>query len=271
MTGSFRRFLGLFASFAVAGGASLLLGGCATTIVPPDSVDRPQSVFVLDHGRHSSLVLPHPDGFVRYAYGDWGWYAEVDTGPAEALRAVFWPTRAGLGRRQTDRPATREGLREGLRVGIQEIHAVEVDADRVTALRDSLEARHRENLSSVKYNATYDLAFVEYPEAYAFWHNSNHKVADWLRRLGCTIEGTAFWAWWEVKGAGEVEELTESDRRPFDEPGRKGGGPERSARTGGRRSSLSRRRSRRLPARCMTRGSPRAFTMEWPIRCMENS
>lgn len=211
MTGSFRRFLGLFASFALAGGASLQLGGCATTIVSPDSVDRPQSVYVLDHGRHSSLVLPHPDGFVRYAYGDWGWYAEVETGAMEAIRAVLLPSRAGLGRRQTDRPATRDGLREGLRVGIQEIHEVEVDADRVTALRDSLEARHRENLSSVKYNATYDLAFVDYPEAYAFWHNSNHKVADWLRRLGCTIEGTAFWAWWRVVTPGDGRERPVGD------------------------------------------------------------
>ncbi|WP_231505744.1 DUF2459 domain-containing protein [Guyparkeria halophila] len=191
------------ACLALLGGVALLLGGCTTTIVAPASVDRPQSVFVLDHGRHSSLVLPHPQGFVRYAYGDWAWYAEMDTGWMQAIDAVLFPSRAGLGRRQTDRPATREGLREGLRVGIQEIHEVEVDAERVTALRDSLEAHHRENLASVKENPTYDLAFVEYPEPYAFWHNSNHKVADWLRRLGCTIEGTAFWAQWQVIRSGD--------------------------------------------------------------------
>ncbi len=194
-----QRVLRLSVGIALAGGALLVSSGCATTIVPPASVDRPQSVFVLDHGRHSSLVLPHPDGFVRYAYGDWGWYAEVDTGWMEAIRAVLLPSRAGLGRSLTDGTATQEGVREGLRVGIQEIHEVEVETDRVTALRSSLEALHRENYSSVKYNAVYDLAFVEHPEAYAFWNNSNHKLAEWLRQLGCTIEGTAFWASWKVQ------------------------------------------------------------------------
>jgi len=178
----------------------LLLSACTTTtIVPPASVDRPQSVFVLDHGRHSSIVLPHPEGFVRYAYGDWGWYAEVETGPTEAIRAAFWPTRAGLGRSLTAGTATREGVRGGLRVGIQEIHEVPVETDRVDALRSSLEALHRENYASVKYNTVYDLAFVEHPEPYAFWHNSNHKVAEWLRQLGCAIEGNALWASWQVQ------------------------------------------------------------------------
>lgn len=90
-------------------------------------------------------------------------------------------------------------MRGGLRVGIQDIHEVPVETDRVAALRSSLEARHRENYSSVKYNLTYDLAFVEHPDPYAFWNNSNHKVAEWLQRLGCAIECSAFWAWWRVK------------------------------------------------------------------------
>jgi len=197
-----RRLRGASFLGALAGAASLLSTGCATTIVPPESVERPQAVFVLDHGRHSSLVLPHAQGFVRYAYGDWGWYAEVDTGTVEASRAVLLPTRAGLGRSLSRAPATREGVREGLRVGIQAIHEVPVEADRVSALRAWLEARHRANRGGAKYNAAYDLTFVEYPEPYAFWNNSNHMVADWLERLDCRIEGTALWAWWTVKPVG---------------------------------------------------------------------
>ncbi|MFP4181550.1 MAG: hypothetical protein ACLFTX_03020 [Thiohalospira sp.] len=183
----------------LAGGALLVSSGCATTIVPPESVEQPETVFVLDHGRHSSLVLPHPEGFVRYAYGDWGWYAEVDTGAMQAFRAGLWPSRAGLGRSLTEADATREGVREALRVGIEAIHEVPVETERVTTLRDSLEARHRANEAGAKYNATYDLTFVEHPESYSVWNNSNHKVAEWLRRLGSTIEGSAFWAWWQVE------------------------------------------------------------------------
>ena len=205
MTGDFWRLGGVSSLITAVAVAALQLGGCATTIVPPDSVERPQSVFVLDHGRHSSLVLPHPDGFVRYAYGDWGWYAEVETGTTEASRAVLWPSRAGLGRSLVSGAATREGVRKGLRVGVQHLHEVSVETDRVIALRTSLDAYHRANEDGAKYNAVYGLTFVDYPEPYAFWNNSNHKVAEWLRRLGCAIEGSAFWAWWRVTGAEEAE------------------------------------------------------------------
>ncbi|KTG17553.1 MULTISPECIES: hypothetical protein [unclassified Guyparkeria] len=204
----FQRVSRMLLHIIVAGGAVSLLGACATTIVPPASVDRPQAVFVLDHGRHSSLVLPHPEGFVRYAFGDWGWYAEVDTGRVEASRAVLWPTRAGLGRSLTHEPATREGVRGGLRVGIQDIHEVPVATDRVATLRSSLDARHRAHVASAKHNAVYGLTFVEHPEPYAFWNNSNHKVAQWLRQLGCAIEGSAFWALWRVR---RVEDLQAGD------------------------------------------------------------
>ncbi|WP_322520709.1 hypothetical protein SR882_07885 [Guyparkeria halophila] len=205
MTRSLRRVFRFAAAIALAGGAALLLGGCSTTIVPPASVEQPQAVFVLDHGRHSSLVLPHPDGFVRYAYGDWGWYAEVETGVAEASRAVLLPTRAGLGRSVTGRSATAGEVRAGLKVGIQELHEIQVETARVDALRSSLEGLYQDHFASLKYNAVYDLAFVEHPETYAFWNNSNHKVAEWLRRLGCAIEGSALWAWWKVTGADGVK------------------------------------------------------------------
>ncbi|WP_410473920.1 hypothetical protein [Guyparkeria sp. TX1] len=212
MARSLRRVFRLCASIALAGGAGLLLGACTTTIVPPASVDRPQSVFVLDHGRHSSLVLPHPDGFVRYAYGDWGWYAEVETGTTEASRAVLLPSRAGLGRSVKGEAATANGVRAGLIVGIQDLHEVQVETDQVATLRSSLEGLYRDNEDSLKYNAVYDLAFVEHPEAYAFWNNSNHKVAEWLRRLGCGIEGSAFWASWQVKRRADDEDVRDLGR-----------------------------------------------------------
>lgn len=68
----------------------------------------------------------------------------------------------------------------------------------MVALRASLEHLHWENSPSLMYNAIYDLAFVEHPEPYAFWNNSDHVVARWLERLGCVIEGSASWAWWRV-------------------------------------------------------------------------
>lgn len=186
-----------------AAGAALPFAGCTTTIVPPRSVERPQPVFVLDHGRHTSLVLAQADGLVRYAYGDWGWYAEVRTGAAEATRAVFWPTRAALGRRLLQGNATQAGVRQGVAVAIEQLHELRVEADDADALRASLEGIYRAYYADLKYNAHYDLAFVPHPDPYTFWNNSNRRVGQWLRQLGCTIQGSALWARWKVEAGSE--------------------------------------------------------------------
>ena len=44
----------------------------------------------MDHGRHASLVVATPGGdLVRYAYGDWRYYVQRDTGMDSALAALF--------------------------------------------------------------------------------------------------------------------------------------------------------------------------------------
>ncbi len=178
---------------------ALSLSGCTTAIVAPANVQDPLPVFILDHGRHTSLVLPHPEGVVRYAYGDWDWYAEVETGAVEATSALLWPTRAGLGRRLIAAPATEAGVRGGLKVGIQSLHSVQVESKAVESLRATLETLYQVNLDSLKFNAAYDLAFVHHPVPYSLWHNSNHQVANWLRQLGCVVQGSGFWARWRVE------------------------------------------------------------------------
>ena len=48
----------------------VLLGGCTTTVVVPPAPEQPRAVFLLDHGRHATLVLETAEGgLVRYAYG----------------------------------------------------------------------------------------------------------------------------------------------------------------------------------------------------------
>lgn len=55
------------------------LAGCVAHVQPPRVERGAQKVFLVDHGRHPSLVLPHGEGrAVRYAYGDWKWFAEAD-------------------------------------------------------------------------------------------------------------------------------------------------------------------------------------------------
>src|SRR5687768_14257878 len=96
------RMAGLRQVAALA--ASGIVAACAATYVvaPPPlapAIAR-APVAVLDHGRHSSLVIGLPDGrMVRYAYGDWRWYAEGKTGAAEGYAALFRETPSALGRR----------------------------------------------------------------------------------------------------------------------------------------------------------------------------
>ena len=177
-----------------------LLGGCAATrVIPPATPAEPTAVFLLDHGRHSTLILPHGDGMVRYAYGDWNWYAKVETGVFAGSSAVLFPSRAALGRRVLKGPATVGGVRRHLAVGFQHIHPLTVEAARAEALRRDLDALFFASAEAPRENTIYDLAFVPHPRPYSAFENSNHEIAKWLRELGCEVEGTAFWANWRVE------------------------------------------------------------------------
>jgi hypothetical protein len=181
--------------------ASLLgLAACTNVVIPPPAPPEPQSVFVLDHGRHASLVLPAADsGMVRYAYGDWRYYAQWQTGVVETTGAVVWPTTAALGRRELRTPATPAGVRAAVQVGIEHLYEVTVDKRAIRRLRGQLDAVFQANLATRLYNPAYDLEFVHHPDAYTIIHNSNRVVARWLQDLGCQVSGPLLFSRWQVK------------------------------------------------------------------------
>src|SRR5687768_11373806 len=99
------------------------LSGCTTTIIPPPSPQHPTTVFLLDHGRTPSLVLPTDDGqMTRYAYGDWTWYALAKTGVWEGFAALFLPTQGALGRKVMDGPCDAGHVPQRVSVGIEDLH-----------------------------------------------------------------------------------------------------------------------------------------------------
>ena len=180
----------------------LLLTGCgATRIVPPLDPRDPVSVFVLDHGRHTSLVLPAPDGSLhRYAYGDWRYYAERDTGAASGLAALLWSTPGALGHRRMPGPVTAGAVRTQVRVVIVELHGLRVERQRVERLRrrlDGLIAQAEHQLETPEV----DLVFVPHPAGYHLGHNSNQVLADWLVELGCEVSRRPVRAGWQVETA----------------------------------------------------------------------
>ncbi len=189
-----RTALGL-ALLAVAGVAA-----CATRVVPPAGVAAPAKVAIIDHGRHTSLAVELPDGSaVRYAYGQWDWYALGKTGAFEGVRALFAGTQGALGRRHLPGPVEPAALAGQLGATVEEIVVIEVDADAADRLVQRLDADFRAAPGPPLYQPQAGLAFVPQGGDYSLAHNSNQVVAGWLEDLGCRIEGPRTLASWRVQ------------------------------------------------------------------------
>lgn len=184
---------------AMALAATALLVGCANHVVPPAEVEEPTRVFLLDHGRHTSLVVSTPEGgLVRYAYGDWRFYAERKTGLRHATAALLWRTPGALGRRELRGPPTAEAVRARIPLVIVNLYALDVEQASVAALRDELDAMFSTAEQTVDTPET-DLIFVPHPRAYTLRHNSNTAIAGWLTQLGCEVRGPAIIARWRIE------------------------------------------------------------------------
>lgn len=188
---------------AVLAPASILMisfFSCTTAIHPPASVIQPETVVLLTHGISSSLVLPDQQGrMVRWAYGDWRYYALGRDSVLEAIAALLWPTPAALGRRVV------EGESEGPMAGLAEFgiawddaFSIRVERAAVTSLGQRLEALFAANLAGRVDNPEPNLEFVRHPEPYTLFNNSNRKIAQWLRELGCEVSGFPLLPRWRV-------------------------------------------------------------------------
>lgn len=179
---------------------ALLAGGCARiTVVTPAQPEAPVAVFLLDHGRHSSLVLPDGQGgMVRYSYGDWAFYALRRTGLSTALAALLGPTPAALGRKQLAGPLTAAAVRRQLRVGVEQVLELPVELAAALHLQAQLEMLFEAGRAGLIYSAEMDVEFVPHPAPYSLGNNSNRVVGEWLEALGCTVEGRAVWSRWQV-------------------------------------------------------------------------
>lgn len=173
------------------------LPGCGTTVFPPEQVHGKARVALLDHGKHTSIVLDSGNGsLIRYSYGDWNYYALGKSGIFDTLVAGLWPTQAALGRKKLMGPPTIRNIRQEVLVPTEEIILFEVESGRLALLRKELDGIYHSNLATRIYNPAYDLEFVHHPDKYWALHNSNNVVAQWLEELGCRIQGPALFAVW---------------------------------------------------------------------------
>ncbi|MDX1631369.1 MAG: hypothetical protein R3234_05890 [Thermoanaerobaculia bacterium] len=192
---------------------SITLAGCSNLVRPPETQGDPAEVLLLDHGRHASLGLPRDAEIVRYAYGDWRWFALGRRGIREVVRILSGGTEAGLGREIRPDPGDRSSLRRRLRVPVQQAFSITVPRSRVASLTRELEELYRQRLETAVVNPDYGLTFVRHPEGYGLMHNSNHQVAAWLRALGCEVDVRTPFSRWRI-GSRAPTAGSETDRDP---------------------------------------------------------
>jgi len=184
--------------------ALAVVTACATTYVvaPPPLVPTAARtpVAVLDHGRHSTLVIGLPDGrMVRYAYGDWRWYAEGMKSAAAGYAALFRGTPAALGRRELAGPLTAGTLRRQVPLAIENVLLLDVDAAAARRLIDKLDCIAEAGRGRMLVNQTVDLDFFPHPVPYSEAHSSNRVLAGWLREMGADVQGDGLIADWKLR------------------------------------------------------------------------
>jgi hypothetical protein len=166
----------------------LLLTGCAATVIPPSDPPDPVTVFLTDYGRHSSILLPAPDGaLVEWAFGDFDFFARERWRWWDMIRVTFYSPRSTLGCRYVWLPSDVDTLRQELR--LPRVQTITVSGPRATALLAQLKSRFEARQDTLIYGPTTELWFVEDPDSYTICSNCNHKTATWLRELGCEVRG----------------------------------------------------------------------------------
>lgn len=181
-------------------GLLFLISACSGKITPPHEPESARQVFVLNHGRHSSLVLEGADGDLRrYSYGDWRFYAEGKTGFFSGLRALFMPTKSALGRRELSGPATLDNVTQQINILVLNSVTLDAEAFKVDQLTAELEKIYQQNIASKIYRPDFDLDFVHHPNTYHTFHNSNQIIGQWLRQLGSEIHGWPLLSDWQIQ------------------------------------------------------------------------
>ena len=157
--------------------------GCVTTtIIPPAPTKDDVPVFITDYSRHSSIILPAPQGhYVEYAFGDFNWFALSQTRAPDALRALFFSAGSTLGRRQLELSDDVAAVTSDTEA--EKVIRIEAPRAKVDALRQKLDADYFARYDTITYNPASSMWFVRSREPYNVLHNCNHLTARWLRGL----------------------------------------------------------------------------------------
>jgi hypothetical protein len=173
------------------------LSSCAWQVVPPAEVREAVPIFLSEYGRHTRLALPNDtDLFFEYGFGEWNFYGLEKQGVFSALRAISGFGEGAFSRREL--PFTLSEAEFLRTAGGDRSERLWVERSLADPLREELEARWRANSGKVVIRR-FDQVPVSWDRRqYHLFGNSNHVVANWLKRLGCRVYGSPITSDFEV-------------------------------------------------------------------------
>jgi len=187
------RIFSRYTAIVILSVLALVLIGCAlirspTLIIPPTDPVNPTTVYVINYGYHSRLILPdRQDGLLQYTYGDWHYFALNQQNLRDGLAALLIPTTGTLGRKRANDITE---LQQELGSDWQDtLLSFEVARTQAAQLLESLHERFNQNIDTRIVTSRNNLAFVQDEQEYTLFHNSNHELVNWLEALDCQVEG----------------------------------------------------------------------------------
>ncbi|MCA1995481.1 MAG: hypothetical protein LDL41_26055, partial [Coleofasciculus sp. S288] len=169
-----------------------------TFIIPPADPASPVTVYVVDYGYHSRLILPEIDGgLVQYTYGDWHYFALNQQDFSSAVAALLIPTRGALGRQNVSDAAELQQLIDKRRY--DSLLSFEVAGAKAARLLKLLNDRFNRNIDTRVENSITGLSLVQDDQDYTLFHNSNHELVQWLEDLDCQVRGFVMLPNFQVK------------------------------------------------------------------------
>jgi hypothetical protein len=203
-------------SWRSAGCAALLLVGpaCAWRVMPPEVRDG-VPVVLSQYEWHTRLALP--DGtmaFYEYGVGEWNFYGLEKEGFFSGFRAITGFGKGAMSRRRL--PYTLSESEFGHAAGSNRSSRFYVERALAEGLRDELEGRWQSNADTRVVRTWDGIPVSRERTRYHLFANSNHAVANWLRRLGCRVHGHTLTSRFKV--------ITESGASVHQAPQRHDGG-----------------------------------------------
>jgi len=167
------------------------------TIYAPEDVHDPVSVFVADHGVHSSLLLPREDGTIaQFAYSQWHWAALDQDDWYRSPFALVIPNTGTLGWRDFEGPCDFDCVCDrmhklGRHPPMDALYEIRVERAAAAKVLAELDHRWQSQSNGNVFNEKRGMTFVKDATTYSIAHTCNQEVAAWLRGMGCRVDGMA--------------------------------------------------------------------------------